>query len=734
METVGNETALPGSPENHPARAELDRVLASAQFQSSARHRRFLEFVVERTLAGEADRLKEYRIALEVFGRSVSFDPQRDPIVRVEARRLRAKLASFYQSQGLQNGLRIAIPKGGYAAVFETGDDAQAPTDDDSDPVLPSAEDSAKVLLGPARPPQVKLLATILACILVAVGCYALYSLLRHKRRPFSAISVKKVTRSGRAICAAISPDGKYILNALSDGGMESVWLRNISSGDDVEVIPPEQVYYRGLQFSRDGNYLYFVRIEEGNWGLGYLYRVPVLGGQPQKLITDIDTDISFSPDGKKFTFVAFDNHEGKYRLVIASLDGVSQKDLATGPLTAPVSDPAWSPDGKTIVCTVRQTGNALSGLLAIDVAKGKQELFFKSGTARLSRPVWLPDGTGLLVLSSDQSSNFTEQEITLVSYPQGEPHPVTRDTNSYSGISVAADGHTLVTVLGEAHWNLFVTQPGSTSEASARQLTSDASVQSFSWTRDDKLIVSQDSGLSLIDPDSSSKFALTVPGHAIASQPSVCPDGRTVLAISESGEGGAQSIWRRDADGRNLTRLTTGKADRFPVCSGDGRSVYYEDFNQTRSFRSVPLDGGEPHPVGNWITGSCAGCVRSFDISPDGKFAIFSVFLGPDHKLLLLQLDSPSKSRLLDYRRSPEHPTVRFAPGDKALVYPVRSRGVDNLWVQRLDGSQWDPLTDFPAEEIRDFQFSPNGTRIALTRGHVDSNVILIRDADTTK
>jgi hypothetical protein len=99
------------------------------------------------------------------------------------------------------------------------------------------------------------------------------------------------------------------------------------------------------------------------------------------------------------------------------------------------------------------------------------------------------------------------------------------------------------------------------------------------------------------------------------------------------------------------------------------------------------------------------------------------------DHKLVLVPLDSQSNSRLLDFRRPPEHPVIHFAPGGDAVVYPVRNRGVDNLWVQRLDGSGWDHLTDFSAEQIRDFQFSPDGSQLAITRGHIDSDVVLIAD-----
>ena len=513
METVQGEPTPLGSPDSAAVLAELRKVLSSSQFRTSPRISRFLEYVVEHTIAGEANELKEYRIGMDVFERSDSYDPQKDPVVRVEAGRLRTRLASFYQTEGRDSGVRIDVPKGGYAAVFTMGSAFTDTTDSNPAPgsLHDSAETSSKKEV-PSTPPRTargKMLVFLLAGILAVAGWYA-HSLLVSRRRAFENISVQKVTRHGKATLAAISPDGKYILSALNDNGLQSLWLRNLPSGSDVQIVPPERVRYRELQFSRDGNYLYFTRSEDRPTE-AYLYRVPLLGGQPQRLITNVDSNISFSPDGKMLVFMVGNDLGDQYRLVTASVDGTAARDLATGPLSAVY--PAWSPDGKTIVCATGPTDAALGSLLAIDVATGKQKLLFKSETARLSRPVWLPDGTGVLVLSSDQNSNFTEQQIALVSYPQGKLYPVTRDTNSYTYVDIANDGHTLVTVLGEAHWNLFVTQPGSDSEAQSRQLTADAPVRSFSWTRDDKLIIAQDSGLSLVDPASGSKFALIVPG-----------------------------------------------------------------------------------------------------------------------------------------------------------------------------------------------------------------------------
>lgn len=100
-------------------REALDRLLAADGFRNAGRLSRFLRFVVERALAGEGAELKEYRIGVEVFDRGDGFDPRVDPIVRVEARRLRSKLLEYYDGTGAGDPLRITLPKGGYAPVFE---------------------------------------------------------------------------------------------------------------------------------------------------------------------------------------------------------------------------------------------------------------------------------------------------------------------------------------------------------------------------------------------------------------------------------------------------------------------------------------------------------------------------------------------------------------------------------------------------------------------------------------
>ncbi|MBK0399524.1 hypothetical protein H0I76_10000 [Limibaculum sp. M0105] len=99
--------------------AQLERTLSSEQFQASERRRDFLRFIVEETLAGRGSRLKGYTIAVEVFGRDDSFDPQTDPVVRLEARRLRRDLDGYYVSAGRNDAVLISMPKGSYVPRFE---------------------------------------------------------------------------------------------------------------------------------------------------------------------------------------------------------------------------------------------------------------------------------------------------------------------------------------------------------------------------------------------------------------------------------------------------------------------------------------------------------------------------------------------------------------------------------------------------------------------------------------
>src|SRR5262245_49559933 len=116
-------------------RAALERLLADRQFHASERNRQFLRFVAEEVLSGRADRIKSYSIAVDVFGRPADFDGKLDPIVRIEATRLRAALAAYYEGPGSNEGMQIRLPKGGYVPLFERSRSPTRAIDDTSNVV-----------------------------------------------------------------------------------------------------------------------------------------------------------------------------------------------------------------------------------------------------------------------------------------------------------------------------------------------------------------------------------------------------------------------------------------------------------------------------------------------------------------------------------------------------------------------------------------------------------------------
>jgi eukaryotic-like serine/threonine-protein kinase len=573
-------------------------------------------------------------------------------------------------------------------------------------------------------------IAGVVAILVVAAAAYGVYALFFHTRTvAFQNFSVSKVTETGKARLVAISPDGKYILNVVEDKGQQSLWLRNVPTNSNTQVMPAEAVQYLGVRFSPDGNYLYFVRGEPGQ-ALKLLYRAPVLGGTPQKLVTDIDTNITFSPDSRSLAYTVMNNPElGKFRLVIYSLETGEGKTLVTGSMGQALYAPAWSPDGKTILCVVYTIEDAISGLMAVDAVTGKQQLVFKSKDGPLFRPVWLPDGSGLLALYLGLETSFSRNEIVAISYRDHTVRAVTHDVGDYSDLSLSADGHMLATVMNQNRFDLFAASASDPSSSQVQQLTSGARVRDFTWTPEGQIILGEDAFLNLFNPANGSNTPLTSPKQdGVAFWPSACANGRYVV-FTLIGHGGSRSepIWRMDAGGGNFKQLSDGKRDWYAVCALDGKWVYYSDVFNGAKLTRIPLDGGKSERLSELPA-------YQFDISPDGKLAAFDTFPIPSiakKQLALVPVEAPQNTKILELQRPvPSSGAVRFTHDGKAVVYQFYDQDAENLWLQPLDGSPGKQLTNFKAERIADFHWSLDGSKLGMVRGHTDSDVVLLQEA----
>jgi TolB-like protein len=130
--TLKPESAIPVSA--HQIRQQLAKICTAEEFQRSKRSQRFLNYIVEETLAGRAGRIKAYSVAISVLNRDDTFDPQTDPMVRIEASQLRRRLERYYLIQGVDDPVIIDLPKGGYVPVFKAAAGLDLPANTDTPP------------------------------------------------------------------------------------------------------------------------------------------------------------------------------------------------------------------------------------------------------------------------------------------------------------------------------------------------------------------------------------------------------------------------------------------------------------------------------------------------------------------------------------------------------------------------------------------------------------------------
>jgi eukaryotic-like serine/threonine-protein kinase len=242
----------------------------------------------------------------------------------------------------------------------------------------------------PAKIPRKQVLAAAsVGLLLLIASLFAAYKLL-NRPRAFNPqnMQITKLTDSGKAGAVAISPDGRYIVYVLIDAEMQSLWIRNVATRSDVQVLAPDAAEFVGVSFSPDGDYIYFVRSDKNTSNFRYLYVMPVLGGTPRQLIRDIDSPVTFSPDGKQLAFMRGVPDRSVMEIRIANADGTDDHSLAALPAVLRFFyGAAWSPDGKIIIAPRLQTGKETKWVLsAIDVSTGAVREFY-SGPQYVGRP-----------------------------------------------------------------------------------------------------------------------------------------------------------------------------------------------------------------------------------------------------------------------------------------------------------------------------------------------------------
>jgi len=567
--------------------------------------------------------------------------------------------------------------------------------------------------------------------LLIAAASFGVYSLFFTARaQPFQNVKITRVSGTHNARLGAMSPDGNYLAYVLNNEGSESLWLRHLSSESNVQILQAQPVQFRALRFAPDGSHIYYSHTQpvSGPSSQAYdLYRIPVLGGTPQLLIKDIDTNPSFSPDGKRLVFCrANDPEPGKYLVVVANIDGGDEKIVLTGSMAAPIMDVAWSPDGRTIAgLEFAHVQNSLVAVASIDPNTGNRKAMPGPPYTVLLSASWLPSGKALATTYSNQETNFTQQQLGLVSYPDGKFRAITTDTNNYTNPSVSSNGKTIASVMHQSVRDVYVSNSQKSDYSDVRRISSGEPVQNVSWTSDGKLLLDQLPVIRFVNVDGAVKGGITPENSSATFNSQGCSDGHVVFTQAVM-KAMALNIWRSEADGTGLRKLTNGKNDQFPKCSPDGKTVFFVDL-AANAYMKVPIDGGEAQrlaPVFSETNGS-------YDIARDGKTAALGTydFKAQRPNISLVSVESGTVLRTLEF--DPRHVgLVRFSPDGKGIVYPIREKGVDNLWLQPLDGGPGRQITNFSALRIYSYQWSQDGKSLAFVRGESPSDLVLIQDA----
>jgi Tol biopolymer transport system component/DNA-binding winged helix-turn-helix (wHTH) protein len=559
---------------------------------------------------------------------------------------------------------------------------------------------------------------------------------------PLSKMRITRLTNTGNADRAAVSRDGKYVAYVQKEGEQQSLWLRQITAINNIQIVPSASANYQGLTFSPDGNDIYYVTKEQDS-RIGVLYEVPVLGGTPRKIISDIDSNITFSPDAKRLAFVRLDPNTFESRLMLANIDGTGEQMLATHhPPGLFVSDgPAWSPDGKVIIWPLR-TGEPNRNnitLIAIHVADGRQESFTPHQWAYVGQTQWLADGGGLLIDGFDETVSNISIQIWQVSYPSGEARMVTNDLNRYSGISMTADNKSLVTVLSDRVTHFWVAPTGEADQA--KQITSRigdkrGEIMGIAWTPDHRIVygstADDEIGVWSMNADGSDQKQLTVDSH-INFKPAVSADGSFIVFVSR--RTGSAHLWRMSIDGTDPEQITNGINETYPDISPDGRWVAYTSIGEDQpTIWRIDINSENSGPVR--LTEKASS---NPSISPDGKLiACFYQDASvldpkiPAIKIAVIPSTGGAPIRTFDVPSNVLlYPGLHWRPDGRALTYLNTQNEVSNIWSQPLDGSAPTKLTNFTSEQIFRFAWSPDGKQLIFERGFNVNDVVLISDSN---
>jgi serine/threonine protein kinase/Tol biopolymer transport system component len=518
---------------------------------------------------------------------------------------------------------------------------------------------------------------------------------------------------------ATLSNDGRYLSFVSTKDDKSTLNVRQVRTGSDVQIVPPQDYFVRGVSFSPDGDYLYYLNQDPDSPAYSALFQVPSLGGTPQKILFDIDTAAGFSPDGSRLCFRRGMPQIQMDTLVVADVASRQEKELIR--IQSPEafqSAPAWSPDGRSVAVGVQNIqGGVRAWVRVIDVASGRQQTVGPPSLFSAVNSVgWLPGGGGI-VLSGFVPGTAAPQ-VFRVGYPGGAVSKLTNDLSGYGGVSVSAAGGALAAVRRTGVANVWVA-PADSREGAAHAITTATGTTgssresaplpggavAFTVAESDKTHIWR------AEADGSSRKQLEAQG-LYASSPRFAEKSGIVFAELDE-KSGMTHIWRIDPDGSHLRQLTDGKGETFVGLSQDGRTLLFKKWDDVAGLWSLdPSSGAAPTRLATDALDQAAL------ISPDGRLISYGTFTTVQDRIYtrLVVIPAQGGAPVAQILLPPGATRNAWSPDNASLTYVDRNRGW-NLMRQPIAGGAPSELTRFSDGQTTDFVWSPDGRRIAVVR-----------------
>jgi Tol biopolymer transport system component len=588
--------------------------------------------------------------------------------------------------------------------------------------------------------------------------------------QPFQTMKMSTQTNRGDVTEAAISRDGRYLAYLTGEVGKSSVRVRQVATGSDLEVVPSEEGLFENLSFAPDGNYLFYGKRRRDTPNYRALMQVPSLGGPSRERAFDVDSRVTFSPDGKSIAFIRGEPQHSRSLLVIRELEGGKERVLATVPDPRQLNaGPSWSPDGRTIaVGELDASSGTFIGRLAVyDADDGhRDEIDVLKGSLPESI-AWLPDGKGIARAGFDLGTSVTRQ-IALVDYPKGRTRRVTNDVSDYSAVSTSAGDEAIAAVRRNRLSDLWTADA---SGGEPRPLTSFRSAENSPFnpsTCPDGSIMfaaSRDQGIQLwsIPAAGGTPRSLSDPG-ALAINPSCVPGG---IVYDQYDDQGGVHVWRADADGTNPRVLSPGAPAQVVDVARDGSLATFIRLDD-KSLWAAPLSGGAPYKLGDRaglgkisrdgskillseFATDAAGLIRrslkiapaaggttvagptvppqtdNIDWSADGSAVLYVDRSQPAWNLIRAPLSGAAPQQVTKFADG-RIVLYEVSPDGSRLAVALTIGNATNVWVTAADGAKPVQVTRFPLDDVFDLQWSADGKQLVVNAGKVSSDAVLIR------